>query len=129
MFSDSTRGDISPSELGSGEGSGEADFTIFDTSYFTGSTLSAAVTEESETPVSGATTGTGTTEFGTEMTESSDITRESDVTFEGSGTTIEEGSGASASTDALTEETSIEGSTSESGSMGRLHLNYKILNY
>lgn len=116
MFSDSTRGDISPSDLGSGEGSGDDDFTMFDTSFFTGRT-----SEESESSASGITTElqskTGTTEFGTEVTESSDIL-ETDVTLEGSGTTIdegsgtspEEGSGASASTDEFTQ-------TSESDSM------------
>lgn len=119
MFSDSTRGDISPSELGSGEGSGDDDFTVFNTGFFTGSTDSTGILE-SESPVSGITTEdkTGTTEFGTEVTESSDITEGTDVTLEGSGTTIEEGSdtspeegsGASASTDEFTQ-------TSESDSM------------
>lgn len=112
MFSDATRGDISPSELGSGEGSGDDDFTMFNTGFFTGSTDSTGV-PESESPVSGITTEskTGTTEFGTEVTESSDITEGTDVTLEGSGTTIEEGSGtspeegsgASASTDEFTQ--------------------------
>lgn len=117
MFSDSTRGDISPSDLGSGDGSGDDDFTMFDTGFFTGSTVDTTV-EESESPASGATTEgkTGTTEFGTEVTESSD-TDETDVTIEGSGTTIEgsgtspeEGSGASASTDEFTQ-TSVSDST------------------
>lgn len=122
MFSDSTRGDISPSDLGSGEGSGDDnDFTMFDTSLFTGSTVldtDSTAIEESESPVNETTmeAGTGTTEFGTEVTESSDITEDTDVTFEGSGTTIEEGSGtspeegsgASASTNAFTEETTVE---------------------
>lgn len=115
MFSDSTRGDISPSELGSGEGSGDDDFTMFDTGFFTDSTIDTDSTtvEESESPISEITTEgkTGTTEFGTEVTESSDITEGSDVTLEGSGTTIEEGSGtspeegsgASASTDEFTQ--------------------------
>ncbi|XP_077270107.1 proteoglycan-like sulfated glycoprotein papilin isoform X5 [Temnothorax americanus] len=124
MFSDSTRGDISPSELGSGEGSGDDDFTMFDTGFFTGSTIGTESTdvEESESPVSGITTEgkTGTTEFGTEVTES-DITEGTDVTLEGSGTTIEEessispeeGSGASASTDESTDEfTQTSGSDS-----------------
>lgn len=119
MFSDSTRGDISPSDLGSGDGSGDDDFTMFDTGFFTGSTVDTTV-EESESPASGATTEgkTGTTEFGTEVTEPSDITDETDVTIEGSGTTIEEGSGtspeegsgASASTDEFTQ-TSASDST------------------
>lgn len=118
MFSDSTRGDISPSELGSGEGSGDADFTVFSTDFFTDSSLGTSFTEESETPVSGATTEgrTGTTEFEIETTESSDITEETDTTLEGSGTTIEEGfdttseegSGASSSTDAFTDITTVE---------------------
>jgi len=121
MFSDSTRGDISPSELGSGEGSGDDDFiTVFNTGFFTDSTDSTGATLESESPVSEITTEskTGTTEFGTEVTESLDITEGTDVTLEGSGTTIEEGSGtspeegsgASASTDEFTQ-------TSESDSM------------
>lgn len=107
MFSDSTRGDISPSDLGSGEGSGDDDFTIFDTTFFVDK---YSTVEKSDTPVSGATTEskTGTTEFGTEVTESSDITEE---TAEGSGTTIEEETDATASTD----ETTMEGTT-ESGS-------------
>ncbi|XP_070527125.1 papilin isoform X2 [Cardiocondyla obscurior] len=106
MFSDSTRGDISPSDLGSGEGSGDEGFTMFDTGFFTGSTIETESTEEkSESPVSGITTEgkTGTTEFGTEVTESSDITEGTDITLEGSGTTIEEGSGESASTDEFTQ--------------------------
>ncbi|CAL1675129.1 unnamed protein product [Lasius platythorax] len=123
MFSDSTRGDISPSELGSGEGSGDDDdFTMLYTDFFTGSTVldtDSTAGEESESPVSGITTegGTGTTEFGTEVTQSSDITEGTDVTLEGSGTTLEEGSGtspeegsgASASIDAFTEESTVEG--------------------
>jgi len=128
MFSDSTRGDISPSDLGSGAGSGDDDFTMFDTGFFTGSTVDVGSTtvEEDASPFSGVTTEgkSGTTEFGTEMTESSDITEETDVTFEGSGTTIEEtspeeGSGASTFTDAFTEESTMEAteaSTAESGS-------------
>lgn len=123
MFSDSTRGDISPSELGSGEGSGDDDdFTMLYTDFFTGSTVldtDSTAGEESESPVSGITTegGTGTTEFGIEVTQSSDITEGTDVTLEGSGTTLEEGSGtspeegsgASASIDAFTEESTVEG--------------------
>ncbi|XP_072747679.1 papilin isoform X3 [Anoplolepis gracilipes] len=122
MFSDSTRGDISPSDLGSGEGSGDdTDFTIFNTNFFTGSTIfdtDSTAVEESESPIKETTeSGTGTTEFGTEVTESSDLTEGTDVTFEGSGTTVEEGSGtspeegsgASVSTDALSEETTVEG--------------------
>lgn len=123
MFSDSTRGDISPSELGSGEGSGDDDFTMFDTGFFTDSTIDTDFTavEESESPVSEITTESkiGTTEFGTDSdaTESSDITEGIDVTLdgsestieEGSGTSPEEGSGASASTDEFT-----QASTSES---------------
>lgn len=126
MFSDSTRGDISPSELGSGEGSGDDDFTMFDTGFFTGSTIDTDFTavEESESPINKFTTENkiGTTEFGmdSDVTESSDITERTDVTFEGSGSTIkegssispEEGSGASASTDEF-----IQASTSESDGM------------
>lgn len=149
MFSDSTRGDISPSELGSGEGSGDDnDFTMFETNFFTGSTshdTDSTATEESESPANETTieAGTGTTEFGTEVTESSDIT-DTDVTFEGSGTTIEEGSGtspeegsgASASTSAVTEETTVEETqastsavTSESDSkLNITHCNISIHN-
>lgn len=120
MFSDSTRGDISPSDLGSGEGSGDEDFTVFNTNFFS--------TDEgkSESPASGTEGKTGTTEFGTEVTESSDITEGTDVTFEGSGTTIEEGSGtspeegSSASTDMFSEttvaETESSAASTESGS-------------
>ncbi|XP_019882164.2 papilin isoform X4 [Camponotus floridanus] len=126
MFSDSTRGDISPSELGSGEGSGDGDFTMYETKFFTDSTSfdTDSTIEKSESPVNETTieAGTGTTEFGTEVTESSDITEGTDVTFEGSGTTIEEGSGtspeegsgASASTSAVTEETVEETQASTS---------------
>ncbi|KAL6256089.1 hypothetical protein P5V15_013324, partial [Pogonomyrmex californicus] len=130
MFSDSTRGDISPSELGSGEGSGDDDdFTMFDTSLFTGSTVDTDITavEENKSPVSEITTEgkTGTTEFEIEVTESSDVTKGTDVTLEGSGTTIEdefdtipeEGSGASTSTNEFTEEITTEetqASTSQS---------------
>lgn len=122
MFSDSTRGDISPSDLGSGEGSGdETDFTVFNSSFFSSSSFDTDSTavEESESSTSGITTEgkTGTTEFGTEVTQSSDISEGTDVTYEGSGTTVEEGSGtspeegsgASASTDAITEESTVEG--------------------
>lgn len=134
MFSDSTRGDISPSDLGSGEGSGDDDFTMFDTGFFTGSTVTGSTAvEESESPVSGVTTEgkTGTTEFGTEVTESSDITGETDVTIEGSGTTIEEGSGtspeegsgASASTDEFTQ-TSASDSTFLSNILLQFKRNY-----
>lgn len=112
MFSDSTRGDISPSELGSGEGSGDDEFTMFETDFFTDSTINTAV-EESESPVSEITREDkiGTTEFGTEVTEQSDITEETDVTLEGSGTSSEEGSGASTPTDEFTRE--IQVSTSD----------------
>ncbi|RLU15132.1 hypothetical protein DMN91_013019 [Ooceraea biroi] len=125
MFSDSTRGDISPTDLGSGEGSGDEDFTLFNTGFFTGGTSDAHSTtvEESASPFSGVTTEgkSGTTEFGTEVTESSDITEETDMTIEGSGTTIdeefstspEEGSGASASTEATTESGSTESETTK----------------
>lgn len=130
MFSDSTRGDISPSDLGSGEGSGDDDFTMFDTGLFTGSTGSD-VDSNSASPFSGITTEgrSGTTEFGTEMTESSDIT---DVTYEGSGTTSEEGSGTSpeegsgATTDTFTEETTVNvtEATTESGSTFSREVNF-----
>lgn len=123
MFSDSTRGDISPSDLGSGEGSGDEPFTLFSTDLFSGSDS----TIESESTASGISTEgkTGTTEFGTEVTESSDITV--GTTFEGSGTTIEEesstspeeGSGASSSdisTDETTESSQTSTATAESGS-------------
>lgn len=146
MFSDSTRGDISPSELGSGEGSGDDEFTMFDTSklftYSTGFNTDSTAIEESESPVNETTieAGTGTTEFGTEVTESSDITEGTDVTFEGSGTTIEEGSGtspeegsgASASTSAVTEETTVEetqASTSAVTSESDSKLNISIIIY
>lgn len=121
MFSDSTRGDISPSDLGSGEGSGDEEFTVFSTDFFsTGS--DSTDKEESESPASGITTEgkTGTTEFGTEVTESSDIIG-TDVTLEGSGSTIEEGSGtspeedSSASTDAFSE-TTVKGTESSAAS-------------
>lgn len=122
MFSDSTRGDISPSDLGSGEGSGDDEFTVYSTDFFsTGG--DSTDKEESESPASGITTEgkTGTTEFGTEVTESSDITGMTDVTFEGSGSTIEEGSGtspeedSSASTDAFSE-TTTKGTESSAAS-------------
>lgn len=145
MFSDSTRGDISPSELGSGEGSGDDnEFTMFNTGSFADSTLDTdfTATEESESPVNETTieAGTGTTEFGTEVTESSDITEGTDVTFEGSGTTIEEGSGtspeegsdASASTNAVTEETTVEetqASTSAVTSESDSKLNISIITF
>ncbi|XP_011689368.1 PREDICTED: papilin isoform X5 [Wasmannia auropunctata] len=112
MFSDSTRGDISLSELGSGEGSGDDNFTMFDTSFFVGSTIDigSTVVEESESSVSEITTEgkAGTTEFGIDVTEPSDITQGTDVTLEGSGTNPEEGSGANASTNEL-----VQASTSE----------------
>lgn len=128
MFSDSTRGDISPSELGSGEGSGDDDF-VFDTTFFIDSSKVTTV-EKSDTPISEATTDSkaGTTEFGTEVTESSDITEETDVTIEGSGTTIEEEeSGATASTDV--EETTLEGTqaaTTKAGSTFLLNILIKF---
>ncbi|XP_011062335.1 PREDICTED: papilin [Acromyrmex echinatior] len=108
MFSDSTRGDISLSELGSGEGSGDDNFTMFDTSLFTGSTIDidSTVVEESESSISEITTEgkTGTTEFGIDVNESSDITEGTDVTLEGSGTSFE---GSGASTDEFTQETQV----------------------
>lgn len=109
MFSDSTRGDISLSELGSGEGSGDDNFTIFDTSLFTGSTITdigSTVVEESESSISGITTEgkTGTIEFGTDVNEPSDITEGTDVTLEGSGTSFE---GSGASTDEFAKETQV----------------------
>lgn len=126
MFSDSTRGDISPSELGSGEGSGDEDF-VYDTTFFIDSSRITTV-EKSDTPISGATTDTkpGTTEFGTEVTESSDITEGTDVTIEGSGTTTEEEeSDATASTEA--EGTTIEAATTEAGSTFLLNTLVKIV--
>jgi len=114
MFSDFTRGDISLSELGSGEGSGDDNFTIFDTSFFASSTIDIGSTavEESESPIGEITTEskTGTIEFGIDVTES-DIIEETDVTLEGSGITSEEGSGTSTSTDEFAQET--RASTSE----------------
>ncbi|XP_036145237.1 papilin isoform X3 [Monomorium pharaonis] len=118
MFSDSTRGDISPSELGSGEGSGDDEFTMFDTDFFTDSTVDtdSTVAEESESPVNGTMEDKiGTTEFGTEVTEQSGITEETDETLEGSGISSEEGSGASTFTDEFTRETQT--STLESDGM------------
>ena len=116
MFSDSTRGDISLSELGSGEGSGDDNFTMFDTSLFTGSTIDigSTVVKENESSVSGITTEgkTGTTEFETDVNESSDITEGTDVTLEGSGTSFE---GSGTSTDEFTQETQV--SVSEFDSM------------
>jgi len=126
MFSDSTRGDISLSELGSGEGSGDDNFTMFDTSLFTGSTIDigSTVVKENESSVSGITTEgkTGTTEFETDVNESSDITEGTDVTLEGSGTSFE---GSGASTDEFTQETQV--SVSEYDSM--FLILYRIILY
>lgn len=119
MFSDSTRGDIQPSELGSGGSSSDDDFTVFDTTFFVDNSLFTTV-EKSDTPVSGATGKTGTTEFGTEVTESSDITDESDATAEGSGAFMEE--------TAFTEETALTEETTEgTADTGSTFLSYTLV--
>jgi len=126
MFSDSTRGDISLSELGSGEGSGDDNFTVFDTSFFASSTIDIGSTvKESESPISEITTEgkTGTIEFEIDVTES-DITEETDVTFEGSGISPKEGSGTSTSTDEFVEETRASTSEFDSRFFSQIYLLY-----
>jgi len=127
MFSDSTRGDISLSELGSGEGSGDDNFTIFDTSFFASSTIDIGSTavEESESPISEITTEgkTGTIEFGIDVTES-DFTEETDITFEGSAISPEEGSGTSTSTDEFAQETRASTSEFDSRFFNQIYLLY-----
>lgn len=117
MFSDSTRGDISPSELGSGEGSGDDDFTVFDTTFFVDSSAFTTIEKSDIPPVSGATTEskTGTTEFGMEVTESPEIIEETDAMAEGSGATVEEETDTSASSEGTTME-GTQAATTESGS-------------